>query len=116
MILLAAEGDADGWTLTLRGTDRDAISDFDRTMRAAGYAPELRDLHAGTLTGHTTLTDRQREALELAVEGGYYERPRETTTEAIGEAMGIDRRTVEEHLRKVERRLVTTLVEDGGAP
>jgi predicted DNA binding protein len=53
------------------------------------------------------LTDRQREALSIAVERGYYELPREMTTAEIGAAMGIDRRTAEEHLRRAERRLLT---------
>ncbi len=73
----------------------------------AGATPERRG--ADPLA---SLTDRQREALELAVEGGYYERPRETTTEAIGETMGIDRRTVEEHLRKVEARILRSVLAD----
>lgn len=60
----------------------------------------------GRRGGLDALTDRQREALSVAVERGYYELPRETTTAEIGDAMGIDRRTAEEHLRRAERAIV----------
>lgn len=51
-------------------------------------------------------TDRQREVLETAYVRGYYELPRETTTEAIGEELGLHRRTAENHLRVAERKLI----------
>lgn len=55
------------------------------------------------------LTGRQREVLSLAVERGYYELPRETTTERLADELDINRRTVEDHLRRAERKLITTL-------
>ncbi|SDL96345.1 hypothetical protein SAMN04487949_0326 [Halogranum gelatinilyticum] len=57
-----------------------------------------------------TLTERQRQVLHTAVDGGYYEIPRETTTEAIAAAVGVERRTAEEHLRRAENKLVASLV------
>lgn len=56
------------------------------------------------------LTDRQREVLTLAVEFGYYEMPRGTTTETLADELGISRRTVEDHLRRAEQKLITSLV------
>lgn len=55
------------------------------------------------------LTDRQQEVLSLAIEAGYYELPRETTTERLADELGVNRRTVEDHLRRAERKLVTSL-------
>lgn len=55
------------------------------------------------------LTSRQREALFAAIDGGYYEIPREITTAEIADAVGVERRTVEDHLRRAERKLVTQL-------
>ena len=52
------------------------------------------------------LTRRQRQALLLASELGYYELPRKTTTEEIAEKLGITRRTVEEHLRRGEKKVM----------
>lgn len=54
---------------------------------------------------------RQHETLATASEKGYYEIPRETTTTAIAEAIGVERRTAEEHLRRAENKLVAALME-----
>lgn len=56
------------------------------------------------------LTARQRQAFVTAHEQGYYEIPRETTTEAIAAALGVERRTAEEHLRRAENKLAAALV------
>lgn len=53
---------------------------------------------------------RQHDALTTAYEGGYYERPRETTTADIATELGISRRTAEEHLRRAERKVMDALV------
>jgi len=60
-----------------------------------------------------TLTDRQREALSVAVDGGYYERPRETGAAEVAERMDVGRRTAAEHLRKAERRVLEAVVGAG---
>lgn len=57
------------------------------------------------------LSPRQREVFSTANDRGYYEIPRETTTEAIAEAVGIERRTAEEHLRRAENKLVAALID-----
>lgn len=62
-------------------------------------------------TALPTLSDGQRRALSLAVEAGYYEIPRETTTEEIATEMGVSRRTFEEHLRRAENKIVKDLLQ-----
>jgi predicted DNA binding protein len=57
-----------------------------------------------------SLTARQREVFFAAFEGGYYEIPRRTSTAALAEAIGVERRTAEEHLRRAENKLVAALV------
>lgn len=57
------------------------------------------------------LSARQRETLTTAHEQGYYEIPRDTTTTAIAEAVGIERRTAEEHLRRAENKLMAAMME-----
>ncbi|WP_262174730.1 helix-turn-helix domain-containing protein [Haloarcula laminariae] len=51
-------------------------------------------------------TQRQRQVIETAYENGYYDIPRETTTAEIADELGISRRTVEEHLRRGEKKLM----------
>ncbi|MFC4540511.1 helix-turn-helix domain-containing protein [Halosolutus amylolyticus] len=59
----------------------------------------------------TPLSTRQREAVVIACERGYYSIPRETTTQALAEELGVDRRTYEEFLRRAEQKLVESMVE-----
>lgn len=57
------------------------------------------------------LSDRQLETFRIAYELGYYEVPRRTTTEALGERLGINRRTAEDHLRRAENKIATSLAD-----
>jgi hypothetical protein len=57
------------------------------------------------------LSARQKEAVRMAWETGYYEIPRETKTEELAARMDIDRRTFEEHLRLAEHKFIGALVE-----
>jgi predicted DNA binding protein len=57
------------------------------------------------------LTDRQSEAIHCAYENGYYEIPREVTTDRIASEMGIERRTAEEHLRRAENKLLASMID-----
>ncbi|WP_255197160.1 helix-turn-helix domain-containing protein [Halorarius litoreus] len=58
------------------------------------------------------LTDRQREILEAAVELGYYEVPRRATHDEIARVVGLSAGTVGEHLRKVEGKVLSTVVSE----
>ncbi|WP_191906179.1 MULTISPECIES: helix-turn-helix domain-containing protein [unclassified Haloarcula] len=60
----------------------------------------------------TTLSERQREVLEVAVDRGYYNHPRETTHEEIADAVGCAPSTVSTHLQKAEAEAVMSLVSD----
>lgn len=54
----------------------------------------------------TALTERQLIVLQKAIAEGYYDSPRRTSTEALAAAFGVTRSTLEEHLRKAERRVL----------
>ena len=56
------------------------------------------------------LTDRQQEVLEAAVELGYYEVPRGTTHEEIAATLDCSASVVGQHLRRIEQRLVSSVV------
>jgi len=55
--------------------------------------------------GTAELTDRQRQVLELAIEGGYFERPRHNNTSELADALDISRATFTQHLRAAQRKL-----------
>lgn len=58
-----------------------------------------------------TLSPRQHEAFITAYDTGYYEIPRKTTTSKIADALDVERRTAEEHLRRAENKLIEALIE-----
>ncbi len=83
----------------------DVPDEFDPTLERVGeYPPNSRDLSS-------LLTDRQREILTVAVEMGYYDIPRRTTHRNIAEEIGLSVGTVSEHLRKVEAKIFSAIVD-----
>lgn len=59
----------------------------------------------------TDLTDKQREALQKAYYGGYFDRPRAVTGDDLAETMDISRATFNQHLRTGERKLLAAAFE-----
>jgi hypothetical protein len=86
-----------------------AIADVPESLTAALERTGEYPRDAGDLS--TLLTERQREVLAVAVEAGYYESPRRTTHEGIGDELDLAAGTVSEHLRKIETRVFSAIVE-----
>ncbi|WP_254769167.1 bacterio-opsin activator domain-containing protein [Salinilacihabitans rarus] len=59
----------------------------------------------------STLTDRQRMALEKAYYTDYFDWPRGVSGEELAESMGISRSTFHQHLRAAQRKLLDELFE-----
>lgn len=57
------------------------------------------------------LTDKQREAIESAVEYGYYEHPRKISVKELSKKLNVPRTTFQDHLRKAESKLMKILIE-----
>ncbi|WP_430504436.1 bacterio-opsin activator domain-containing protein [Haloparvum sp. PAK95] len=77
------------------------------------------DREAPTLTANrfrddvlSDLTDRQLQALRTAYASGYFDWPREATTDAIADELDIASSTFSQHLRVAERKLLDSLFED----
>ncbi len=93
----------------LRGLIEETRSTIDVEIERLGsYEPTDRRAFAD-------LTDRQREVLRLAVEAGYYEEPRRVTYEDIAAKLGCSPGTVGQHLRRIEARLMSTIVAGSGS-
>lgn len=112
--VLSAVGRAAKWRFEVRFADHEQFSAFTTHCEDAGIALEIvrvynpTDSDAGPWYG---LTERQREAITLAVEMGYYDIPRRCTTKELAEAMGISDQAVTERLRRAIEGLVSnTLV------
>ena len=59
-----------------------------------------------------SLTARQAAVLRAAVDDGYYEVPRGTTTGELAERFGLARSTLEEHLRRAEGKVTQAFAAD----
>ena len=57
------------------------------------------------------LTDKQKNALSLAIEGGYYGYPRRITLEKLGKIQGMSYSTYQFHLRTAEKKIMPFLNE-----
>lgn len=78
---------------------------------------EIGSVHLAQLTPYqaseTLLSKRQAEVLEIALDGGYYEWPRETDAETLAATLDITHTTFLEHLRKAERALLGSVLDRG---
>lgn len=59
------------------------------------------------------LTEKQRNALEAALAGGYFAWPRDSTGEEIAEALGVSAATFHQHLRLALARILEVVLEAG---
>lgn len=77
---------------------------------------EITGVDRATGTARSLLSDRQRAALEAALELGYYEIPREASHEDVAEALGCAPSTAAEHLRKAESKVLRSVFERAATP
>ena len=60
----------------------------------------------------SSITDKQREAMETARELGYYETPRETDLGELADELGVSKSAVSQRLNAAETKLVTAFLEE----
>ncbi len=97
--------------VTVVGTD-------EGIQRAIADIPDVSDLsllrigqvRAGT-DASPLLTETQAALLDLAIEAGYYELPRETTHSALADRLDVTPGTVSDRLQRIERRVMTAYAE-----
>lgn len=78
-------------------------AELNATVERIGSYPDAGE----TIT--SVLTERQQEVLEVALELGYYDVPRQATHNDIAERLDLSVGTVGEHLQKIEARVFNTL-------
>lgn len=101
----AVHGHVVGDAAALQAVLDRAPDGMDVSLEKVGSFPSARANPA------SNLTDRQWDAVETAVELGYYRQPRETTHAAIAEELGCAPNTASQHLQKAEAKLVNAVVE-----
>jgi predicted DNA binding protein len=109
------EVDDYGFTLTYTGRQAE-LGEMIAELEADGTDVTLRQLRGYRVDDSPLdrLTERQRDVLRVAFECGYYDVPREASTEEVAAAVDLDDSTVSEHLQRAERNLLAAVL--GGAP
>ena len=77
---------------------------------------QVSDFLPRTDTVMSRLSPRQREALEIALELGYYQYPRRATHADIGDRMGCAPNTASVHLQKAGSKVISAVVEQKMIP
>jgi predicted DNA binding protein len=97
--------------------DRETLRDLISRLRATNAVVSVKNItqSAGASEGSIQLdvseiTDKQLEALEAAVETGYYDSPREADLEVLADRLGVSKSAVSQRLKAVESRLARKLV------
>lgn len=115
--IIEATGTADRWRFQVRTQEQEAFTEFRQLFQRQGIPVELDrlyDLSELVEGNNRTLTDEQRETLIRAYRDGYYEAPRRTTQEELGDHFGVSHRAVSERLRRGVRNLIaSTLLPSG---
>jgi predicted DNA binding protein len=108
--LLSAVGTPELWEFELRFPDHDMLSEFTAHCEDAQISVELTRVYNPTdpdVGPWYGLTEPQREAIMLAAEKGYYDIPRNCTTQELADVLGISDQAVTERLRRAIVALVT---------
>jgi predicted DNA binding protein len=120
LVVDRASSDGERWQFRVFTPEQSALRSFQRYCRTNDIPIDIErisetlpapDLEAAELTAG------QSEALRLARDEGYFEIPRETTLEELGEELGITRQALSDRLRRGTRNLIDqTLGETDTAP
>lgn len=112
-------GSPAGWDLHLLCEERTALRRFSEQCERIGVGFHLSRLdrlgNAGE-SGSPALTSAQQEALDLAMERGYFKIPRETTLRELGDELGVSRQSVSNRLRRATERLAERTANGTPAP
>jgi predicted DNA binding protein len=105
----------DGWYEKKVFEDYETFDRLRTRFEEYGISIELISITQGSAsTGDSPqygLTDRQYEALTLAISRGFYESPRQVSTEELAEEMGISQPSMSDLLRRSERQLLSSALE-----
>jgi len=105
------------------GQADDALSELDRNNeydvveRTDTSLPEMGDLvqNAGAamtlIEGCQDLSDTERETLEAAVSGGYFETPRDATLGNLADEFDVSKPAVSKNLRRGQRKMIHRVIE-----
>ncbi|WP_435335405.1 helix-turn-helix domain-containing protein [Haloarchaeobius sp. TZWWS8] len=109
--LLEATYEDGWWTVKMRFPSRDGLVKIRNCLRNTDTRFRVDWIREGTddsLDARVQLTESQREALEVALESGYFDIPRRASLQDVGAELGISGQAVSERLRRGIGRLLET--------
>ena len=117
-VMLEAHTEGETWTVHVRFPDRGSLSDATEAFERKGIGLEVVRIHDLTETHRSALglTDSQLEALQTALNSGYYEVPRESGLKDIADELGESHQSLSEKLRRAHQTVVASNVADGAGP
>lgn len=114
LLIEQAIGRAQHWTLQLRGPDRAAIEAVRHDCQTEDIpitALTIRDQTDGDTGAPYNLTTKQRKAVRLAFERGYFRVPRETSLTELAEELGISRQSFTRRLHRGLQGILDALLD-----
>ena len=112
-VFLKSETDGDGWTVKMLFPSRDAFNEFRAACDDVDLALDVDSIYSKPFSGsgdEIALTDPQRNLLTRAVQVGYFDIPRETTLQELGQQMNISGQAASERLRRGMETLIRETV------
>jgi len=100
---------ADGWWYNrMRLPDRDALATIEEWCVDSGVDFDLQAVYTDDETAYprATLTDEQREVLQVAHDLSYFDVPRSATLADVAAELGISSQAASERLRRGHRQLI----------
>jgi len=110
--LFQSKSKSDGtteWTVAFTG--RAAITEL--LDRLKSNKVDVKILRLTSIADVESLTSRQRNIVEVALEEGYFDYPRRITLRSLAKKLGVSASTVSEVLRRAEKKILTTYSRPG---
>lgn len=106
---------APGWKLRLRFADRDDATEFSGICAEHGVDLDVRRVYVQQERSpdhpDPGLTPKQREALRLAYERGYFETPKRVTLGALADELDISQQALSTRIRRGNERLLASVLD-----
>jgi predicted DNA binding protein len=102
LVVEQAVGTQDEWRFTFRGPNHENISSFANALEGHGITPTIESLRNidSPDPDLLSMTDKQREAVELAFQQGYFSVPRETKLSELADQCNISRQSFSRRLTR----------------
>jgi len=117
--VLSAESEDGTWILRVLFSDEETVSTFDDRFLTDHRGVELERLYRTddpSAYGKYEVTDKQREALTLAFEAGYFSVPRECSLQDVADQLGISRNAASARVRRGQAALVSHTLDHDDSP